>query len=106
MENNTTICKNCKKQVPKSNLILHEAQCREVVQVANNNNNEPQENFENEYTYCQACDNYIPNYMFADHQISHQYDQENRRQNMDIDIEDISEENSPREDHHRDGIIN
>jgi hypothetical protein len=71
MENNNATCKNCKRVVPQANIVLHEAQCREVVRQS--------ENFEEEYTYCQRCDNYIPRLELTDHKLSHEFENELQR---------------------------
>jgi hypothetical protein len=72
MENNNAVCKKCKKQIPRSNLMLHEAQCK-----GEPLSNEPGK-FDNDYIYCQKCDNYVQKQFLADHKLSHQYE-ENRQ---------------------------
>jgi hypothetical protein len=70
---NTAICKNCKKSIPKINIVLHEAQCKEVV-VENINANE--DNILNDYEFCDKCQNYVPKQSVEDHILSHQYEHE------------------------------
>jgi hypothetical protein len=92
MENNNATCKKCKKNISKANIELHEGQCREVVTY---------DNFELEYKYCQNCDNYFQANEFSDHQLVHQFENEDRNnyvperssEEMEIDSDaDINEE--------------
>jgi hypothetical protein len=73
MENDQATCPKCRKQIPKANLVLHEAQCKEVCR--DNRSENLIDNFESEYTYCQKCDNYVQTQFLTDHELSHQYEQ-------------------------------
>ena len=90
---NFAICKKCHKQIQKSSILLHEAQCRAVPQVNNSNRNTRVSNgFENEYSYCQRCDNYIPKNEFSDHKLSHQFADTNSDGDIESEEEEVNDE--------------